>query len=117
MRKPKIGDKLFFVRAGNKTRYDPEQSECIVSKIGRKYFYVKRNEDSWSEIQFYIKNWIEKTDYSCDYLLFENRQAWENSKLVNKYKVVIRELFDYSSSSQFTLEQLQKVAEILGVTT
>ena len=116
MRKPKVGEKLFLVDAGNRIRRGlGEQRECVVSKVGRKYFYVKETDDSWSEIQFYIEDWVEKTDFTRSYKLYENRQVWEDDIIAHKYRDLLRHTFDYGGSGKFTLDQLQKAAEILGL--
>ena len=116
MRKPKVGDKLFLVDTGNLARQGlGKQRMCVVSKVGRKYFWVKENEGAWSEIQFYIEDWIQTTNYTCDYVLYENRQAWEDAKTAVEYRGAIRREFDYDGARKYTLSQLMKVTEILGI--
>ena len=118
MRKLKVGETLFLVTLGNKARWDEgKPTNCIVTKVGRKYFYIKKQLDSWYEIQFYIKNWKDKVEYgSHDYAIYENRQAWESENKVEAYRRAFRRTFDrIYSNNTFSLDQLTKAAEILGI--
>jgi len=116
MRKPKKGDVLFLVNAGINVRNAKEPRNCIVVKVGRKYFSTKEKVDSYFELQFYIDTWREKTDYSSNYALYENRQVWEEEKKAVVYREAFQKTFDYSGNSgRFTLYQLRGAAEILGI--
>lgn len=116
MRKPKVGDILFLVDVGNRTcGTGGKQRDCIVSKVGRKYFYIKERPDYQYEIQFYIDTRREKTEGSSNYALYENRQAWEEENEANLYRTLFRETFDYSWRRKFTLIQLKNAALALNI--
>lgn len=113
MRKPVVGESLFLVKYFR--RGGGRQRDCIVTKVGRKYFCVKETIDSYLEVQFFIKSWRENTDYESQYSIYESRGVWEAVVEVGVYLGLFREAFRHRGGSEFTLDQLKKAAEILGI--
>ena len=114
MRKPKKGEILFLVE--EKRRQAFSHWDCIVTKVGRKYFYVKEGIEDWREIVFCIDTWEEHTEFNSDYRVFSNRGEWEDHREAEVYVAAFRERFKYSwSGTSLTLSQLKEAAKILNI--
>lgn len=119
MNKPKVGDSLYLVDVGNRARRGlGKQRPCVVSKIGRKYFYVTCQESPSYEviIPFDLIDWREKSDYSAQYALFESKEDYEELAVKNAWMNKLSSTFQYSSGAKFTLAQLTEVGALLGLT-
>ena len=114
MRKPKKGELLFLVEEKSGPIFF--HWDCIVTKVGRKYFYLRECIEDWREIAFCIDTWEEHTDYNPRYRVFSTRGEWEDYKEVKAYVAAFRERFKYSwSGTSLTLPQLKAAAKILNL--
>lgn len=109
-RKPVVGEKLFSLNIGNATR-NREQTltPVLVSKVGRKYFSVKKEGYNW-ETEYHLDTWQQKTDYSPDSQLYESEQEYLDMKQKSEILKQLRSIFDYSGSAHLlSLETLRKI--------
>jgi hypothetical protein len=88
-----------------------------VVKVGRKYFSIKIERIS-RPIEFHLENWSQKTDYSPDYRLYESEQSYKDKLKRDKYITAFHGVFNCGAYAQknMTLENLEKAAELLGIT-
>ena len=83
IKKPEVGQKLYSLNVGNAARScEQKLTPVIVTKVGRKYFSVKREDDNrgWTEIQFHLDGWHEKSEYMASSSLYLHPQEWEDQK-------------------------------------
>ncbi len=114
MKKPKIGQIIYSLPSGNAARRSKiELSPMIVSNVGRKYFKCRKL-NGLIDVQFYLENWHEKTEYSSNYKLYEKIQDYEDEassiKMVRKIKSQFHEYNDYSNME---LSKLKRIIEII----
>lgn len=115
MRKPVVGEKLFLVSIPHYASDKTITFDCTVIKVGRKYFDIQKEGWNWSQT-FHIDTWIEKTDYSPHFNLYENEQAWLNEKERQKYEQAIRKSLLYHSDLKgLSLDTTKKIAELLKI--
>jgi hypothetical protein len=93
--KPTVGQKLYSLNVGNAARNrEQELTPVIVTKV----------------------DWSEKTDYTTDTCLYESPQQWEDYKEATQIKREIYDAFRLGGiSSRLTLDDLRKIAEIIGI--
>jgi len=86
----------------------------IVTKVGRKYITVKW--DKWSEEQFdKEKDYNNKTEYSCDYKLYLNREEiFQMRKTEELYSKVKTYFSGWGVNENFTLDQLERILTIIN---
>lgn len=113
--KPKVGDKLWALPIGNNARGRKELKleEAEVSKVGRKYFYVKVH-GRWGEYKFYLDSWAEANE-SCmvSYCLYSSPQEWEDEKERRHIHGDISHAFNYGGSGCLSLEELRSISAII----
>jgi hypothetical protein len=115
LRKPKIGEKLFLVHIRYYTKNKSKKEICIVKRVGKKYFYVSSKDRNY-EIQFYIEDWREKTNYCSNYLLYESEEEYNKEIKKEKYIKEIKNIFDrYGSCNKYSFEQIEQTAKILNI--
>lgn len=113
---PKVGQRLFSLNVGNAARRVPQVlTPVIVTKVGRKYFTVKRDEQYAFGTEFWIEDWRQKTEYSNDHALYETEQEWLDEKETFSLLDDIRKAFDYGMGRTIPLENLRKIAELAGI--
>ena len=76
-RKPKAGEKLFFTACEGYLS-KPIGRACIVTKVGRKYFYVSEAY-SFFEIKFHLDTWEPAGKHTSEYTLYESEQDWKDA--------------------------------------
>jgi len=110
MRKPVVGEELFLVEKKSKEKVI---GYVKVASVGRKYFtlaypmYVPHN-------KFSIDSWKQVTEYSREYYLCENEKIYLDKLEARKYSMALQKKVKYDWN-EYSLDQLKKVAEILGV--
>ncbi len=116
MDKLKIGQVLYSLNVGNMARHSEQKlSKVIVTKVGRKYFTCKdEDEGRWSEVQYCLDNWCEKTDYSADSVLYSSPQEWENEKESRRLCKLIYKEFEYGHNRKgLSLVKLKMIEQIM----
>lgn len=116
-RKPILGERLFVLNVGNSARNTPQiLNPVIVSKVGRKYFTVENDsEDRCNQpLQFQIADWLQVTEYSADYVLYETEQHHADERESLELARVIRNEFSDSwRAPKQTLETLRKIHTLI----
>lgn len=115
MEKPKVGQTLYSLNVGNAARHTEKKlTPVIVTKVGRKYFTCKENEDSYWETQYHIEDWKEKSDFSATSCLYPSPLAWENEKEAFAICQLIWESFTYGQNKRHvSLVDLRTIKRIL----
>lgn len=115
--KPYIGQSVYIVynnRAILSTNV-VEGNHTIVTKVGRKYFYVAFKYCG-QLLGFHIDTWRQKSEYTPDFHLYENKQEYLDLVKKKVLLLKIEEKLRYTSNcDDYTLEQVEKIAEILGI--
>lgn len=116
MRKPIVGEKLFLIDYGPRGLYGgvAETGTCEVTAVKRKWFAVQID-GRYGSVLFSIETWKEKVDHFLRYVLYENEEAWEDSKEKSRAYNALRHAFTHMGVIDPTLPQLRGAAEILGV--
>jgi hypothetical protein len=119
-RKPILGERLFVLNVGSAARNTPQTLRpVIVSKVGRKYFTVENEvgegRGGWKyPLQFNISDWIQVTEYSPDYVLYETEQELADERESRELSVIIRSAFECTwKPSPFPLETLRKIHALI----
>ena len=115
----KVGDKVYLLPSGNATRHIKDSLanhiiETEIVSIGRKYVTVS----FWNGMKFkldktYRGGYAEKTEYSCDYYMYESKQKILDMLETNELNSKIKSYFSIDSRNNFSLEQLRKIIEII----
>lgn len=114
--KPKVGDKLFLVDAGNRAMTYNNQRYCEVTKVGRKYFTVTYGEKPYeTEVEFHLDTRRHRTEYTDAYTLYESEQAWVDEIEKSKLAREISNVFRYIGYKSFTVSQLREVCKVLNI--
>lgn len=123
--KIKIGSHVFIRLVGNAARsVDPDKliQEWEITKVGRKYIYAKPlgRDNAWNEVCFeFVEKywnynpgcWVEKSDYSPNYILYLSKQEVFNE--VKKQELCQKlSKFATTSVSALNIDELQQVCDI-----
>lgn len=113
--KPKVGQILYRLNTGNNAIYVPQVlTPVVVSKVGRKYFTVKKQDStSGFESEHYLDGWYEKTDYSANYVLYESPQVWEDEKEAKVLCDRIEKAFKYGHNPNLSVAALRRIVGIV----
>ena len=116
---PTVGQTLYMLNIGNRTRYAPPVLRPVtVTKVGRKWFDVKRQDNYWNPPKFSIETWREKTEYSANYCLYASEQDYADSKEA----ATLAQAIEYrirrgSRVDELPLASLRQIVQLLGETT
>ena len=115
MKKVTVGQRLFSLNIGNAARRAKQVLKpVIVTKVGRKYFTVKTEDQYGFETEYCLENWCENTKYSPDSKLYEKEQQWEDEKEISVICEKIRRAFEYGKNNQnIDLEKLRMIFSIV----
>ena len=115
MDKPKVGDKLFSLNIGNAARNTPQTLTPVeVTKVGRKYF-TTCGEHRWSERQYHMDSFREKSNYSANSVLYRTEQEYEDEKESYKISTYISKAFQYGRNvNKLPLEALRGIERIIA---
>ena len=90
--------------------YLVKEYQGVVTKIGRKFFYVDIGRNN---IKFVLETFVESTDYSPHYNIWENQAARRDYlRRINLFEE-LRGAF--AGRNNYTLKQLEEAATALGV--
>lgn len=118
-RKPVVGETLFMLNIGDNAR----RRECHlrtveVISVGRKYFIV--SEDVYKDrphmhVKFTIDTWVQSTDYSAGWCLYESEQEYFDEKERGEMIKMLRDLFHRYSGNlkDLTIASLRKIKDIV----
>lgn len=116
----KVGDRVFKLNIGNDYKYVPEElTEVEVLKIGRKYFTVVNVCSKYKhQYVFCLDTFLEKTDYSPKYKIYETPQKLKDEKEERKLCNYFFTCFDYGyNRKKLPLESLRKIAFLIDGST
>jgi len=114
MDKIKVGQKLFSLNVGNAARWaKPVMTPVTVIKVGRKYFTTRHDgvNKEWTDTQYHITNWAEKSNYSATSMLYGTLQDYSDEQETNELHNKIRETFGYRN--ELSLNTLKLIMEII----
>lgn len=119
----KVGRKVGIKTVGNASRYKgSEYYEGIITKVGRKYFYVTipgkqyiHGTNIEDGIPFKLETFFQKTDYSAIFEVYPDLQTAKESEQIKTVIAKIREGLSYGSWRDYTLDDMKKVADILNI--
>jgi hypothetical protein len=117
----KVGQKVYVIdRHYRRGKADPPLKEAVVSKVGRKYFYVDIT--SWRTERFRLNDLsYDDTEYVSHMSLYLSRQDYIDECQYDHLFGEIRNRFMRMMSSgcdldgTVDLDQLRKIAAILGI--
>ena len=94
----KVGDVVYLESINDRAMRIKELKliEVVVTKVGRKFFYV----NSYFRHKFSLEHMMDKSEYSSEYMVYRSKQAWEDSKEVERLKRSIPGLFTKASLDQ-----------------
>ena len=105
----KVGDTLYIRRY----RHGDEIIEATVTKVGRKYFEVDKIPRTRFVIDSMLDDTISSHSYRCYRSMQEIKDENERSRLMSE----IRRYFSELRPKQLPLEDVRKIAKLIGVTT
>lgn len=108
MKEIKVGIPVYLKPTGNIARYNKDLKEGVITKKGRKYFYVN---DEKFDLET-LKN--VNSDCNSAWVLYFSKQDYFDEQEKKQLLVKFRKLFDWSGSGEnLTLEQLKEMARIV----
>ena len=113
--KPEVGQRVFSLNIGNAARHREQVlTPCIVTKVGRKYFTVRKegDESGCSDTEYHIDSLMQKTEYSANSRIYSTAKEWEEDKEYAELESKLKKLFSYGGR-HLSLEQLRGIAEIV----
>ena len=114
---PKLNQILYSLNVGNAARYkDQVLTPVCVVKVGRKYFTTRKvgDDNGFSDTQYHISDWREKTDYSPNSVLYETEKEWEDEKLAQTLLIELAGFFDpLKKADNLSVDQLQRIKAIV----
>jgi len=112
--KPTLGQQVFSLNIGNNARRVPQVlSPATVSKVGRKYFFVKLDGPYPMEREYHIENWRERTEYSPWTKLYASEQEYADEKEMAVIWGQLRDVFSTYTPSGVDLPRLRKIIAIV----
>lgn len=113
--KPIVGLRLYRLNIGNNARHVPQAlTPVLVTKCGRKYFTVARNDGPYPcESRHMVDGWAQENGgYSANYALYESEQEWADERDHTQLTAKLRAAFAHGSEC-FPLDVLKAVETIL----
>lgn len=120
----KVGQTVYVELTGNASRGKTAE-QCIekweITSVGRKYIKAGKRSEKYGivgettfEWRDGYKRFVQKTNYSVGYIIYETRQEierkFEKSKLLNEVEIFFR---DWNKPKNLSIEQLKIIKEIL----
>lgn len=119
----KINQSVWIKLTGNAKRFKKEEESLVqewkITQIGRKYIYAKKDENSL-EVAFYKSNsvlddvWIEKTEYSIDYILYATYQDYLDTEEAERISSELYNFFQHNGLRELSLYQLREIQKIIN---
>jgi len=109
-----VGQKVYLKPINNALRYGSEIRECVITKVGRKYFYAcKSGEREDFATKFSLKTMFNVTTYSPDWEVYLSIQDILDERESEELNSVIRKHFDHYGKPKLTLDQLRQIKRII----
>ena len=114
-RKPTVGQRMFSLNVGNAARHrDQVLTPVVVSKVGRKYFTAKRDNEYGIETEYRLDDWRENHEFSPNSKLYETKEEWEDEKECERLLDTIHKTFDHGAGcNRFKLETLRQIVNAI----
>lgn len=111
--KLKVGDKIWYIMTKSYSfNRTPVLIESTVSKVGKKYFEI----EGLLRYRFFLDTLKhDGGNYSSEYKAYITDLDYYNEVETEKEYEKLKIAFSSSNSGKFTLEQLKKTREILGL--
>ena len=108
--KLEVGQKVFLKSVGNAARYGEKIREEVISKIGRKYFWVGKEGETNERFmtKFNVEDLRQVTDYSADWVVYFSKQEILDEKESNELTREIRSKFDTWGKIDLTTGSIKK---------
>lgn len=122
----KVGQTVFIQLTGNVSRGKNDNDlieEWEIVSVGRKLIKAKRKgtmdclattfekrESGWND------NFVEKTDYCVNYIMFANRKELEDELERKRLMDTVSSFFRGYGEKKISLENLRKIAELINET-
>lgn len=97
------------LRSNNKIRED------VVTEVGRKYITVGYDKFQASNLDFYEGCFVQKTNYSPDFILYPSKQYMENVLYKRKLVSKTESLLSKNRLKKLSVEQLEEILKIISV--
>lgn len=120
----KVGQTVYVEITGSAKRYKKEEElieEWEVVKVGRKYVFARKNcfleavAFEKKDYGYYKESFVEKTDYSVDYILHTSKTELEESIEYRKLTdYILKEFRCFGVVTKLSLEQLRKIKAIIS---
>ena len=112
MKIPEVGQIVYSLNIGDEARDGKQElTPYEVTKVGRKYFTIKLD---WREIQFHLKDWREKSNYSPNHKLYTTEQEYYDYKESVDICSEINKAFEYGRNTKnLSLEALQEIKKYI----
>lgn len=113
LKKPVVGETLFAVWVGGR-KLNEKNKEVIVTKVGRKYFYVS---DLVWEPRFHIETWREDNIIGHgNWKLYETKQVYLDEVEADRiYQTIKSNCFDgWNNKIKLSLDQLRRIQQIIN---
>ena len=109
-----VGQRVYLKPINNALRYGNEIRECVVIKVGRKYFYAyKPGEREDFATKFNLETMFNVTTYSPDWKVYLSKQDIIDERESEELTASIRKQFDHYGKSKLTLDQLRHIKRII----
>lgn len=86
---------------------------ATVTKVGRKFFWVRGDYEFAIEFEFVLETWHQRTFYTPDFKLFKSEQDYVDSKESSALRTWLREFFSSHNVSDLPMESLRKIEAII----
>lgn len=108
---------MYRLNIGNAARNCEQKLIPVeVTSVGRKYFKCIQANKGYVrfEQEFHVDTWRQKTDYCCDYMLYETEQEWLDEKETRQLINEIRQSVDSWKQVTLTLQQPRDIQAIIN---
>jgi hypothetical protein len=114
--RPVVGQTLYSLNVGNAARHGEQKlTPLVVKSVGRKYFTCGRDGGTkWSDVEFHLDDWSQKTEFCRDYQLYASAQEWADEKESHGLCYQLWRAFEYGHNRHnVSLPTLRKIAKLL----
>lgn len=115
--KPKVGDTLYRLNIGNNaSKWSPPVLHPVtVTKVGRKYFTVVKQDQYRTESEHHIDDWRQNTsDFMVGYYLYATEQEYLDEKEYAALEAKLKQIGRDYGRCTLTLDQLRRIDAILS---
>lgn len=112
MRKPIVGEVLYakYVNFNRFKENEATGKEVVVSKVGRKYFYV---DGIGRDVRFKIDTWSEENVWNSRWEVWESKKEYDNYLQLQELLRYFKKIFDGYHHLNINLDQAILIKKIL----